>query len=144
MKCIIIYNTRSGNTELLGNEMCKILKKYNHECEIHRDKSVKVKILTQENYFDSYDLICLGSPSHGGSPALFPFQKVLKSIAQRDLKDKKFMFFGTSKFPKGWKSMCSNIQKKMVNINHYGNIGCIKRENKEALQNFEQIVKNLK
>ena len=144
MKCIIIYNTRSGNTELLGKEMCKILEKYNHECEIFRDKTVKQKILTQTNYFDPYDLICLGSPCHGSSPAFFPFRKILKNIAQRDLNGKKFIFFGTSGGAGGWKSMVKRIHKMMVNINHIGNIGCIKRKNEEALQNFDQIVKNLK
>jgi len=124
--------------------MCKILEKYNHECEIYRDKTVKDKILTQENYFDPYDLICLGSPTHGGAPAIFPFRKILNNIAEQDFSGKKFIFFGTSKGAEGWRSMVKTIQKKMVNINHIGNIGCIRRKNEEALQNFDQIVKNLK
>ena len=144
MKCIIIYNTRSGNTELLGNEMCKILKKYNHECVIFRDKNVQEDILNQENYFKSYELLCLGSPVHFLGPAFRQFRKLIKKIAPLDLKDKKFIFFGTYGKPKSWKTTITKIQKRMVNINYYGNVGCIKRKNEEALQNFEQIIKNIR
>lgn len=41
MKGIIIYNTKSGNTELLGNEMKKILERDGHEIVIKRDKEIK-------------------------------------------------------------------------------------------------------
>ncbi len=144
MKSIIIYNTRSGNTELLGKKMKEILEKYGHECEIHRDKTIKKKILPQDDFLPSYDLICLGSCVHGNSPAFFPFRKITKKIASLDLKNKKMIFFGTSGGPKGWLKSCQFIRTKITNINHIANIGCIKRENEEALKNFDNIIKNLK
>jgi len=143
MKTIIIFNTRSGNTELLATKMKETLEKYNHECEIFRDKKIKKKIKTQIAFIKEYDLIFLGSPVHAGGPA-FSFRKVIKSAAKLDLADKKFMFFGTSSTAKGWKKMCTKVQKKMTNTNYIGNIGCIKQKNKEALENFDNIIKNMK
>ena len=41
MKGIIIYNKKSSNNELLGNEMRKILERDGHEILIKRDKEIK-------------------------------------------------------------------------------------------------------
>jgi len=41
MKAIVIYNTRSGNTQELAEKMKKVLEKNNHESEIYRDKEIK-------------------------------------------------------------------------------------------------------
>ena len=61
MKPIIIYNTATGNTKAIANKMKQVLEKYNHKCDIYRDKDIKEEIRTNPHYFDSYELICLGS-----------------------------------------------------------------------------------
>ena len=144
MKSIIIYNTRSGNTELLGTKMKEILEKYGHECDLYRDKNIKTQILTQNDFLSPYNLLCIGSCVHGNAPAFFPFRKIMKKIATLDLTNKKMIVFATSGGPKGWIKTCGIIRKKLPNINPIANIGCEKKENKEALKNFDNIIKNLK
>jgi len=70
MKAVVIYNTRSGNTKELGGKLKEVLEKYNHECDIFRDKEIKK---TPEVVKD-YDFLCVGSPVHAGGPAIFPFR----------------------------------------------------------------------
>ncbi len=49
MKGIIIYNTKSSNTELLGNEMKKILERDEHEIVIKRDKEINSEFIFKKD-----------------------------------------------------------------------------------------------
>lgn len=40
MKTIIIYHTTTSNTKAIADKMKEILEKYNHECDIYRDKDI--------------------------------------------------------------------------------------------------------
>ena len=64
MKAIIIYNTMTGNTKAIANSMKKIFEKYNHECDIYRDKEIRNDVEKNPQYFESYDILCLGSCTH--------------------------------------------------------------------------------
>lgn len=143
MKTIIIYNTRSGNTELLAKKMKEILEKYGHECQIFRDKAIKSKIKSQPNFCESYELICLGSPVHAAGPA-FSFRKFLKTLSKLNLREKKLIIFATSGSPNMWKTTCEKIQKKIPNTKSLGIVGCIRRENESAIKDFDAIITNLK
>ena len=142
MKSIIIYNTRSGNTEELGNKMKDILEKYGHECDIYRDKNIKVQIKKQQDFFNSYDLVCFGSCTHFWAPAIM-FKLFLKIIRKQNLKNKKLICFASSGDIKSWVKTCKKIQKKFTQLEHIGNIGCSYRENEETIKNFDEIIKNL-
>lgn len=139
MKAIIIYNTRSGNTELLAEKIKEILEKNGHECEIYRDKKIK----KTPNIVEGFDILCLGSCAHFFGPAFSPFRGLLKKFAKLDLKDKKLIAFGTSGGPNGWQQVCKHIQKKVPQLEHLGSFGCIKRENEDLFVDIEKFVKDL-
>ena len=141
MKGIIIYNTKSGNTELLGNKMKEILEKSGHEIVIKRDKEIKDQIESESDFFNPYDLICLGSCTHFVSPA-FSFRKILKKINRLNIDEKKLICFSTSGHGQGIASN-KKIKKKMSKLDHVVSIGCDKLENENALKAFEEIVKKL-
>jgi flavodoxin len=141
MKGIIIYNTKSGNTELLGNKMKEILEKSGHEIDIKRDKEIKDQIVNESSFLNPYDLLCLGSCTHFIGPA-FSFRKILKKINKLDVEGKKLICFATSGHGKG-KPTNKKIKKIMSKLEHVGTIGCDKLENENALKAFEEIVKNM-
>ena len=140
MKTIIIYNTKTGNTEELANKMKGILEKHGHEVDIYRDKEVLSKIQTQENFFDLYELLCLGSCTHAMAPAI-KFKKFLKLISKENLENKKLICFGTSGGPNFWKKACNGIRKRVPQLDHIGDIGCKERDYEEAIKRFEEIIK---
>ena len=86
MKSIIIYNTRSGNTKELAEKMGGVLEKYGHEHEIARDKDIKNKV----EIVEKFDLLCVGSPTHIGRAAFFPFRKVTHPDLKFPLGHRKF------------------------------------------------------
>lgn len=141
MKGIIIYNTKSGNTELLGNKMKEILEKSGHEIDIIRDKKIKPQIESDPDFLEPYDLICLGSCTHFLGPA-FSFRKILKKVNKLNIDGKKLISFATSGHGQG-KGANKKIKKKMSKLEHLGKIGCNKLENENALKAFEEIVKKL-
>ncbi len=140
MKSIIIYNTRSGNTKLFGEKMKEILEKNGHECQIFRDKQVK----SNPKVVEPFDLLCLGTAIHAGGPAFFPFRGFIKKISQLNLMNKKLICFATSGDVKMWKHGCDWIKKKLPKLEHVANVGCVKKENSQAIADFENAVKKLK
>ena len=139
MKAVVIYNTRSGNTKELGGKLKEVLEKYNHECDIFRDKEIKK---TPEVVKD-YDFLCVGSPVHAGGPAIFPFRGLLKKISKLDLDGKRLVSFSTSSGVNAWKKVCKSIKKRLPNLDYVDSVGCVKKENEEAIKSFETIIKNL-
>lgn len=137
MKVILIYNTKSGNTQVLAEKMKEILEKNGHECEIYRDKQIKKKL----NIIEKFDLLCLGSCVHIGGPA-FSFRGFLKKISKLNLKEKKLICFATAGDPQYLESTYNFIKKKLPQLENIGNFGCVERENKNALEDFENAVAN--
>jgi flavodoxin len=143
MKTIIIYNTMTGNTKAIAKKMKEILEKYNHQCEVYRDKEIKNEIQAKPQYFDSYDLICLGSCTHGGQPAI-SFKSFINSIKTYDLGGKSLICFSSSGFPSIWKGTCNNIKNSFPEMNHVGNFGCSFKSYDSTMKDFEDLVKNIK
>ena len=142
MKAIIIYNTATGNTKAIANRMKQVLEKYNHKCDIYRDKDIKEEIRTNPHYFDSYELICLGSCTHGAQPAL-SFKSFINNIIRYDLKGKSLVCFSSSGFPGVWEGTCNAIKRNFPNMNHIGDFGCSLRNYTSTIRKFEEVVKNL-
>jgi len=142
MKSIIIYNTRSGNTEELANKMKDILQKNGHEADIYRDKDIKSQIQNNEKFFDSYDLLVFGSCTHAMAPAR-SFKSLLKVIKKQNIQNKKLICFGTSGGSDLWKKACKGIQKRFPQLDHIGDIGCVERDNDGAMKEFEELVKKI-
>ena len=140
MKAIIIFNTKTGNTEAIANKLKEILKKYNHQYDIFRDKDIKNDVKTNPHYFDSYDLICLGSCTHGNQPAM-KFNKFIKSIKSYDLKGKSLICFSSSAGPENWNSTCNKIKNLFPEMTHIGNFGCVKKNFDSTIKHFEDLVK---
>jgi len=74
--------------------------------------------------------------------AFFPFRGFVKKISKLNLKGKKLICFATGSVKKGWERTCNYIKKKLSNLEHLGNFGCKKRNNKQALEEFENLIKN--
>ena len=142
MKAIIIYHTLTGNTSTIANKMKEILVEYDHDCDIYRDKDIKDEVKTNPHYFDSYDLICLGSCTHGAQPAI-KFKKFLKSIKNYDLKGKSLACFSTSGGVDVWKETCNKIKKIFPGMNHIGNFGCATKNYDSTIRSFEELVQTL-
>ena len=140
MKAIIIYNTKTGNTEEFARKMEDILKKYNFEVNNYRDKNIKSSVYNQEDFFDSCDLLCFGSCVHAMSAA-FSFKKFLKKMPKQNLEGKKLICFATSGAQSAWIKACKKIQKYLPKCDHIGNIGCAEKENEKALKDFEELIK---
>ena len=121
MKAIIVYNTATGHTRFIADRMKEILEKYKHECVVHRDKSIKNEVSVNQHYFDAYNLICLGSCTHGSSPAS-SFKKFLQSIKNYDLKEKSLICFSSSASPNDWKHTCDTIKKFFPDTRHIGKL----------------------
>ena len=143
MKAIIVYHTATGNTRAIANKMKEILEKHEHDCEIFRDKSIKKEIKTNPQYFKSYDLICLGSCTHGSQPAI-KFKSFIKNIRNQDLKDKSLVCFSSSGGAEVWKETCNKIKEELPEMNHIGNFGCSLKNYDSTIRNFEELVKKLK
>ena len=121
--------------------MKEILEKSGHEIVIKRDKEIKDQIESESDFFNPYDLICLGSCTHIVGPA-FSFRKILKKINRLNIDGKKLISFSTSSHGQGIASN-KKIKKKMSKLDHVGSIGCDELENENALIAFEEIVKKL-
>ena len=142
MKAIIIYNTATGNTRQIAKKIREILEKYNHKCDLYRDKEIKDEIKANPQYFDSYELICLGSCTHGNRPAK-SFIKFMSTIETYDLTGKSLVCFSSSLGPEGWKETCNEIKEKFSEMNHLGNFGCVSKKYNSTIRNFEEFVKTL-
>lgn len=142
MKAIIIYNTATGNTRAIANKMKEILKKYNHKGHIFRDKDIKNEVKTNPQYFDSYDLLCLGSCTHGAQPAI-SFISFIENFKNYNLKGKFLVCFSSSASPNGWKETCNKIRNDFPEMNHVGNFGCSWRFYDSTIKNFEKLIKTL-
>ncbi|MFX0076868.1 MAG: flavodoxin family protein [Candidatus Hermodarchaeota archaeon] len=143
MKTIIIYNTTTGNTKAIANKMKDILEKYNHKCEVFRDKEIKNDIQSNPQYFNFYGLICLGSCTHGGQPAI-SFMSFINSIKSYDLEGKDLVCFSSSGIPGIWKATCNKIMKSLPEMNHIGNFGCSFKNYDSTMKEFEELVKIIK
>ena len=117
MKSIIIYNTKSGNTEELANKMRDVLQKSGHEADIYRDKDIKSQIQTNDKFFDPYELLVFGSCTHAMAPAR-TLKSLLKVIKKQNIQNKKLICFGTSGGPGMWKKACNGIQKRFPQLEH--------------------------
>ena len=142
MKAIIIYNTATGNTRAIARKMREILIKYNHQCDIYRDSDIKNQVRNNPRYFDPYDLICLGSCTHGFQPAI-SFKALIQNIKHHDLKDKFLVCFSSSGAPGVWEGTCNSIKSNFPTMKHKGNFGCSLRNYASTIRNFEELVKNL-
>ncbi|MHA1231150.1 MAG: flavodoxin family protein [Candidatus Helarchaeota archaeon] len=141
MKSLIFYNTRSGNTKGLAEKLKEILEKKGYDCVIYRDKEIKKDLKKLEDY----ELLLIGSCTHIGGPAFFPFRCILKKIRKMDsLKDKYLICFATSKDPKDWKKTCGYIKKKLAHLKYIGEVGCVEKEYQNALEEFEKVISNIK
>ncbi len=140
MKAIIIYNTRSGNTEALGQKIKEKLEAKGITCEIYRDKEIK----KTPNIVEPFDLLCVGSPCHMWGPAFFPLRGFLKKLAKLDLKNKKLLCFATAADEKNLPITCDKIKKRLPQLEHLGNVGCVKKEIKTAIPEIDRIIKTLK
>ncbi|MDD1777981.1 MAG: flavodoxin domain-containing protein [Candidatus Helarchaeota archaeon] len=140
MKAIIIYNTKSGNTEALGKKIKEMLESKGITSEIHRDKDIK----KTPNIVESFDLLCVGSPCHMGGPAFFPFRGFLKNLAKLDLKNKKLLCFATSGDEEKWPITCDKIKKRLPQLEHLGNVGCVETSIETAVPEIDRILKTLK
>lgn len=142
MKSIIIYNTKSGNTEELANKMKDILQKNGHEVDIYRDKEIKSQIKNNDKFFEPYDLLVFGSCTHAMAPAR-TFKNLLKDIQKHNLQNKKLICFGTSGGGDMWKKACNGIQKRVPELEHLGDVGCVEKDNNGAIKDFEELVKKI-
>ncbi|MHA2401032.1 MAG: flavodoxin family protein [Promethearchaeota archaeon] len=142
MKTIIIYNTATGNTRAIANKMKEVLEKYNHECDIYRDKDIQNEIKSNPHFFDSYTLVCLGSCTHGFQPAI-TFKKFIYIIKDYDLKGKSLVCFSSSGGQQWWKETCNKIKNSFPEMNHVGNFGCSLRRYDSTIKNFEEFVETL-
>jgi flavodoxin len=139
VKAIVVYNTRSGNTKELAEKMKIVLVKYNHKCDVFRDKEIK----KTPEIVEKYDVVAIGSPTHGNAPARSPFRGLVKEIVKRRIDGKKLICFATSAGEENWRKVCSWISEKLVAMDHVGDIGCVKHDNEEAITSFEKLVKKL-
>ena len=114
-----------------------------HECDIFRDKSVKSRVIDVD-FFNPYEIICLGSCTHAMSPAMV-FKSFLKKIPKEGQQNKKLVCFATcgAKSEKIWNRVCNKIKDKVPQFDHIGNIGCRERDNEAAVKNLEEIVKKI-
>jgi flavodoxin len=142
MRTIIIYNTATGNTRAIANKMKEILTKYNHECDVYRDKDIKKRVKNNPHYFDSYDILCLGSCTHGAQPAL-SFISFIENFKNYKLEGKNLVCFSSSASPNGWKETCKKIRNDFPEMNHIGNFGCSLRFYDSTIRSFEGLIKTL-
>jgi flavodoxin len=142
MKAIIIYNTATGNTRAIARKMRETLVKYHHECDIYRDSDVKHQVRNNPQYFDRYELICLGSCTHALQPAV-SFKAFIQIFKRYDLKGKFLVCFSSSGAPGVWEGTCDTIRKNFSTMNHLGNFGCSLRNYSSTIRNFEEVVKKL-
>ena len=142
MKVIIVYNTATGKTRTIANKMKEILERYDHTCDIYRDKEIKKEVITNPQYFDSYDLLYLGSCTHGGQPAV-TFNRFVRSIEKHDLKGKSLVCFSSSGGPDTWKGTCNKIKSNFPEMNHVGNFGGRTKKYDSSFKDFEVRVKTL-
>ncbi len=138
-KCLIIYDTKSGNTKLISAMIQKYLESIEISVETIQDKKLKDMELLKV-----YDIIGVGSPVHMNSLA-FTLRRKLKNIAKKkiDLKGKKLITFSTSKFPKKWdmaNKMAVNLLKS-TNIEFFAEFGC---QNEPSAQINKIIQEKLK
>ena len=133
----------SGNTEELANKMKDVLEKYEHEVVVLRDKKLKSQLKENEDFLAAYDLLCLGSCTHADAPSS-GIKRVVKAVAEKKLQNKKLLCFGTSGGPTNWKNACKRIQEALPDFEHVGDVGCLERENEDTINDFEELVKNLK
>lgn len=143
MRAIIIYNTATGNTKAIAYRMREILEKYNHKCDIYRDKDIYNAVKNNSHYFDSYNILCLGSCTHGFQPAI-SFKTFIQNFKHYDLKGKSLACFSTSGGPGFWEGTCNTIKNNFPTMNHIGNFGCSLRNYASTIKNFEELVKTLK
>lgn len=142
MRVIIIYYTATGNTGQIAKKMREILENHNHKCDLYRDKEIKDKVKADSQYFDLYDLICLGSCTHGNKPAK-SFNKFMSTIENYDLAGKSLVCFSSSLGPEGWKETCKEIKEKFPDMDHIGNFGCVSKNYNSSISSFEELVKSL-
>lgn len=142
MKAIVVYNTITGNTEDLADKIKNVLEQYEYQCEIFRDDKIYLNVRNNLDFFNSYDLLCLGSCTHALSPAL-SFQTFIRRIKKHKLKNKKLLCFATSATPNSWEITCKKIREMLPELNHIGNIGCTQRNNENAIEICKLILDNL-
>ena len=88
MKTLIIYDTQYGNTEIIAQALAKT------------SKDIDLKKVDQVVYSDltNYQLIVVGSPTHGGCPTI-PLQNFFKTIPANYLSGIKVAAFDTRMNP---------------------------------------------
>ena len=138
-KCLIIYDTKSGNTQILASKIQESLENMEISVKTIQDKKLKdLEILT------TFDIIGVGSPVHMNSLA-FILRRKLKNIAKKklDLRGKKLITFSTSKFPTKWENVNKKTVKllKSTGIEHFAEFGC---QNEPSAQIAEVIQEKLK
>jgi len=121
-KCLIIYDTKSGNTKILTKMIQQSLESMEISVRTIQDKRLK-----DLRSIATYDIIGVGSPVHMNSLA-FILRRKLKNIAKKkiDLKGKKLITFSTSKFPLKWEIANNKAVDllKSTGIEHFASFGC--------------------
>lgn len=120
MKSLVVYYTRTGNTELVAKT---IAKEFNAELRKIKEKSnrrgffgymkagldalkIKKLDLIEPNYNLSYDIIFVGTPTW----AYKPTPAIMTYLKKGDFKNKKVVLFST------FVSGCGNSIKNMENL----------------------------
>ena len=110
MKVLIGYDTKHGNTkkvaEMIGEGINSVK---NNEVTVENVKNIDL------NREETYDLIILGSPNHGGSHTR-TVKKFLKGLVNAQLKVKTYVVFDTymgNDFEKAVKDMEAQFSELM-------------------------------
>ena len=113
MKVLIGYDTKHGNTkkvaEMIGEGINSVK---NNEVTVENVKNIDL------NREETYDLIILGSPNHGGSHTR-TVKKFLKGLVNAQLKVKTYVVFDTymgNDFEKAVKDMEAQFSELMPSL----------------------------
>lgn len=106
VKALVIYDTLSGNTRSIAEQLKARLEDLGMTVDIFRDKKFR-----QFNTVQDYDVIALGAPCHWYLPALTLTRK-LKPLFAMDLIGKKLITFASS----GSSQNNNNVVKKLETL----------------------------
>jgi flavodoxin len=112
VKAIVVYESKYGNTKLVGEKIVEGLKEAG-EVDVTFNTASEVDI----NRITEYDIILLGSPNHMGGP-VGSVEKFINKLKKVEVKGKHFALFDTymgKDFEKAVNKMRKRIIKKVPN-----------------------------
>lgn len=136
MKAVIIFHTRSGNTKILAEKIKNRLETLHIIVQIYQDKNFE-----QNNSFNDFEIICLGSPTHYFQIAK-EYKEFLQKITNFNLKGKKLIVFATGTSKTGPPKICNDIAKimKPTGIQVIAKIGCVKTPTDELDLEIKKVL----